>query len=229
MGDIFSAATQAAVGTLDIGAQLGGMWLGAKENEITRDTNRREAEKQREWEEMMSATQVQRKMADIKAAGLNPRVAMAEQGMQGAMAGTGAAANTGAPNTSYKLSLLEAVEAAKGVKEGKLLDEQAKLTREEANLTSNSAETERIKHNQMMVGFQKTYKEIEKLEQEVKWLEKENHYAAARERRERINMYWQNINKSLGILAGGTLGGLALNRMPNSAMRGAQKMVSGTD
>lgn len=58
--------------------------------------NSQEAQKQRDWEQMMSNTQVQRGVADIKAAGLNPWLSIQNSGIAGNVpSGSSASSSSG--------------------------------------------------------------------------------------------------------------------------------------
>lgn len=70
--------------------------IGARRD---RKFNRKEAQKQRDWQERMSNTETSRKMADAKSAGLNP-ILMAAGGMSASTPG-GAAASSSAGGAKF--------------------------------------------------------------------------------------------------------------------------------
>lgn len=95
--------------------------FNANQNKIAMDYNSAEAQKNRDWQEMMSNTTYQRAMADMKAAGLNPILAAslggastpggatgtisgASMGLQGASAASISALGNGVLGSNYSMS-----------------------------------------------------------------------------------------------------------------------------
>lgn len=73
-------------------AQFNNQWLLNKDAQAF---NASEAQKQRAWEQMMSNSQYQRLVTDLKAAGLNPYLALGNMGGAGTPSGSSASVSSG--------------------------------------------------------------------------------------------------------------------------------------
>lgn len=114
--------------------------FNALEAEKARDFNAAEAEKARNFQADQAATQYQRGVADMQAAGLNPALAYGQGGasaMQGASASGPAASGSASP-----MNLSDVVEIAKLKKDLELADANIEKTRSEAQY--NEAQTQGV-------------------------------------------------------------------------------------
>lgn len=144
----------------------------------TRGYNSLEAQKHRDWLTEMSNTAIQRKMADAKAAGLNPILAMNENAT-GAITPSGSSASTGignaAPTTDATLTAIQKsfaekknIDADTAVKEAQINEINAKT-----NLTGTTAEKTKADIDKMQYEIQKMKTEKDETEQRIKNLKEE--------------------------------------------------------
>lgn len=111
------------------GSLLGGFGQNA--------SNAKEAQKNRDFQLMMSNTAHQRQVKDMRAAGLNP--ILSATGGSGASTGSGAQANMVNPAAGAAESAAKAAQAAMAKKEGKILDANKINTDANTNLTDQKA------------------------------------------------------------------------------------------
>lgn len=124
--------------------------FNALEAEKARDFNAAEAEKARNFQADQAATQYQRGVADMQAAGLNPALAYGQGGasaMQGVSASGPAASGSASP-----MNLSDVVEIAKLKKDLELADANIEKTKSEARYTE--AQTENTGVNTELVKKQ---------------------------------------------------------------------------
>lgn len=133
-GDPFSGTVSALVaGGLNY---LGNERTNDANKQIARDAtlaNMSEAQKNREWEAQMSNTAVQRRMADLKSAGINPLLSGVDAASS--PSGSAAQAETATMTNSMAAGLSSAIQAKQLSQAIQKQDADIALTRDQQNLT----------------------------------------------------------------------------------------------
>lgn len=130
-----AAAASIIAGSVAAAGQASSAAAQGKMNKRTREFNREEAEKARDWQAEMSGTAFQRSAADMKAAGLNP-ILMYGDGGPASVGGASAASvgNQQAPDFDFSNVMSSAMETKMAVQNQKILDQQlANLKKDEEN------------------------------------------------------------------------------------------------
>ena len=100
--DILAPGSTALSSALDLNGQRAAQQQFENQRQLDADAylrNKEEAQAARDWEKMMSDTSYQRAVEDLKKAGLNPYILMA-QGLSGAPSYSGSSASTSAGSAS---------------------------------------------------------------------------------------------------------------------------------
>ena len=145
-----------------IGASIGSTLLG-------NHSAKKEAQRNRDWQEEMSNTSIQRRMADLKAAGLNPLLAVES-------AGSGATTPSGAQANIEKIDFGQALNAYMTYKQSQVADAEARRINADAqrieddNTLFKYKEAEKIMDNQLKALNINT----EKLRQDLMRIQSQN-------------------------------------------------------
>ena len=115
-----------------IGGSLVGGFMNREATNATNVANAMEAEKNRQFQELMSSTAHQREIKDLEAAGLNP---ILSAGGQGASAPAGGVI----PMQKPELDLAQVINSAKAAKELELMEDQRDLIK--AQVAATKADT----------------------------------------------------------------------------------------
>lgn len=125
----FNALASAGLGVMNL---AGSLWAGDQNRDLsykTNDFNAWQSQMNRDYQERMSSTAWQRGVADMRAAGINPMLAVSQGGAT-APSGSSASGVTSSYENPMKgiSSAIQLLELSNLQKQGKLLDSQIRKT-----------------------------------------------------------------------------------------------------